>query len=309
MYQTYKISEKEYTYLLNQFTGNSPFLFQQANCIKFYENVEFLKVNNGKKDVCVYAYPVFKRENRTCLRRPFRLLPYSLPAMPSQTTKTEQKQILQNLFGFLFNCDEIYLPLFYKFDNLMAIQSKGGFLEQRGTHIAYKYHQFPSKLLKEIEKIRGKIEVVQESPDRFNFEKAIIGNDESVLKRKQFANFVFNKKQAFVLNAYDQNQNNIAGILVMYDKFYAYLFHSWRKDDALRGVVPLLIQSAMRYCFDVLNVCGFDFEGSVINSIDDFFTGFETQIESYPFIHFAKEESDFVNLINTSKNIKGRLVE
>lgn len=305
-----KISEKEYSSLLNKFTNDSPLLFQQANCLDYYGNVEFIKVTNDKKAVCVYAYPIINENNKISARRPYRLLPYSLPAILPQTTQIEKKLILRKLFSYLFKKDVVYLPLFYQFQNLMSIQSLGGFLEQRGTHYIENNgtYELPQKLKKEIKKINGNIEIKEEnSADLFNYEKAISGTEISVMKRKEFAKFVFNNNQAFILNAYDSDKKNIAGIFIMFDKSYAYLFHSWREKDSGRGVIPMLIQFAISKCFNALNLKGFDFEGSVINSIDDFFSGFNTSIVSYPYIHFAQKDIDLIDLINISIKIEGRI--
>lgn len=305
-----KISEKEYSSLLNKFTNDSPLLFQQANCLEYYDNVEFIKVTKDEKAVCVYAYPIIIKNNKISARRPYRLLPYSLPAILPQTTQIERKFILRKLFSYLFKKDVVYLPLFYQFHNFMSIQSLGGFLEQRGTHYIENngIYELPQKLKKEINKISGNIKIIEEnSADLFNYEKAINGTEISVMKRKEFAKSVFKNNQAFILNAYDCNKKNVAGIFIMFDKSYAYLFHSWREKDSERGVIPMLIQFAISKCFNTLNLKGFDFEGSVINSIDDFFSGFNTLIVSYPYIHFASKDIDFMELINTSVNIEGRI--
>ena len=310
MFTVCKISGKEYSSLLNNFTNDSPLLFQQANCLEFYGNVEYIKVINDKRAVCAYAYPIITGSNKISVRRPYRLLPYSLPAILPQTTQIEEKLILRKLFSYLFQKDVVYIPLFYQFKNLMSIQSLGGFLEQRSTHYIENNgaYELPQKLKKEINKIDGNIEIKEEcSADLFNYEKAICGTEISVLKRREFAKFVFNNSQAFILNAYDRNKKNIAGVFIMLDKSYAYLFHSWREKDSERGVIPMLIQSAISKCFNILNLKGFDFEGSVIDSIDDFFSGFNTSIVSYPFIHFAKKDIDFIELINTSIMIEGRI--
>ena len=51
----------------------------------------------------------------------------------------------------------------------------------------------------------------------------------------------------------------------------------------------------------------FDFEGSVINEIDDFFSNFNANIVNYPYVIYSNNKEQFYNLINRAINIEGRI--
>ena len=68
-----------------------------------------------------------------------------------------------------------------------------------------------------------------------------------------------------------------------------------------------MIFKAMDVSFNQKKIRYFDFEGSVIDEIDDFFSSFNGTIITYPYIIYSKDKAKMNELINRSINIEGRI--
>ncbi len=300
----------EYKKIVNENKIDLP-IYMDISTLKFYKNLEIIKVCKGNKVVSLYAYPLFRTGKELWVKREYRFLPYSGPVFLYKYNILKRKKICYEIYKYLFNkYDVVYMPLFPNFENITAIQSLGGFIEERSTNVIRNridYKDLSSKLRNHINhaKKRVKIEITKNC-DEFNYEKAIKGKQDEKQKRKKLARFLIKLKRGIIINAYE-GETNIAGALVAYDTKRAYLLHTWQNADTIRGTISLVIMEAINWCFTNLNIETFDFEGSVIDSIDDFFTSFNTEIEMYPYIHYAKDKNNFINIVERSINIIGRI--
>lgn len=303
------INLKEYKKIVDEKEIHLP-IYMDASAIKFYENLEIIKICKGNKIVSLYAYPIFKTGEGLWVKREYRFLPYSMPVFLDVFSTLERKKICYEIYKYIFKkYDVVYIPLSPDFDNITAIQALGGFIEERCTNVIKNkidYNNLSSKLRNHLNHAKKTVKVrVTADYNEFCYEKAIKGTEDEKQRRKELAQFLVKSKKGIILNAYE-NMKNIAGALVVYDNNRAYLLHTWQNADTVRGTIPLIIIESINWCFDNLNIETFDFEGSVIDSIDDFFESFNTKIEVYPYIHYAKKDKDLFNIIKRSINIDGR---
>jgi len=147
---------------------------------------------------------------------------------------------------------------------------------------------------------------VGDSIENFNFDKAIRGSDDEVEKRRSLAEKLWAEEKGFILSARNHKDELVAGIFILFDYECGYMLHTWQIPDAPRGSVALLIKAAIEYTLNTKNLKRFDLEGSVIQNVDYFFSGFNGTILPYGFIHWSREETKLVDLVLESRNIEGR---
>ena len=144
-------------------------------------------------------------------------------------------------------------------------------------------------------------------PTKFRFDIAIKGTAQEINNRSKMAINLIKNRNGKVFTAF-KNNKAIAGVIIVFDYNSAILLHSWQNKDTERGTIPYLIYYAILWCFKNLNIKYFDFEGSVIKTIDDFFAEFNTEILIYPYIHFGKNKDELFKIIDRSINIDGRIL-
>ena len=297
------IDKNEYLELLKKVKNVSICCDEEA--VDAYLEKEIIKVVKNNIDIAVFLVPL----DNNGIRREYRFFPYLSPIFLMELNNFSKKQILKFMFNYLFNkYDYCFIPLHPSFKMIMSIQSEGGFVEMRHTHRNYKklsINDLSSRLKNHIRYAEKKVVVKLDfNYSDIDFNLAIKGSNKEVEKRSAVAKKMIDLKKGFILKAVVDYEVK-AFIICIFDKEEAYLLHSYQ-DKTIRGVIPLLILRANEYLFDTINIKCFDFEGSVINNIDDFFSSFDVNIVNYPYVIFAKEKEKFYELIERSKNIEGR---
>lgn len=305
MIKVFEIDKEEFLDLLNKNKISIP-LYSDVEAIDCYQDKELIKVCKNNEPVLLFLAPI----NNNGIRRKYRFFPYHSPIFLREETNLKKKEILKELFNYLFNkYDYTFLPLHPTFNVISSIHSEGGLTEMRHTHVTNKkitIDDVSSKMRNHIRNALKEVEVVIDNNySNYDFNKAIKGKEEEVELRSKLAKQLLDNKKAITVKAIHNNEV-IAGLVIAYDKEWAYLLHSY-KDDSVRGTINLLILKAIEYAFDNLNIKYFDFEGSVIDDIDNFFTSFNVDIITYPYIIEAKDEEKLIGLINRSINIEGRI--
>lgn len=305
-----KIDINEYkNIILKEKIKNIP-IYMDPDSITYYNAIEILKINKGFKLIALFAYPLFYKGEEIWVKRDYRFLPYSSPLFLIELDTLHRKKVCYEIFKYIFKeYNVVYIPLSPDFKDISVIQYLGGFVEARNTNMLGKkltYSDLNSKLRNHIFHAEKKVNIkIDRDISKFKFDIAIKGNEEEQEKRKNMAINLIKKDKGIIVSAYE-NEIVVAGAIIIFDNKYAYLLHSWQNENTPRGSIPLIIFNAINWCFDNLPIQYFDFEGSVMRTIDDFFTTFNTEVITYPYIHFAKEKENLRNIISTSINIKGR---
>lgn len=304
MIEIFEIDEEEFINLLNKNKISIP-IWSDREAINCYEKKELIKVCKNKEPVLLFLAPI----DNNGVRRKYRFFPYHSPIFLRKENNARKKEILKELFNYLFNkYDYVFFPLHPTFKVISSIHSEGGLTEMRHTHVLDKkitIDDVSSKMRNHIKNAMKSIDVVIDTDySSYEFNKAIRGKEEEVELRSKLAKKLLDNKKAVVVKAIKDNKV-IAGLVIAYDKEWAYMLHSY-KDDT-RGVINLLIINAIAYCFDNLKVKYYDFEGSVIDDIDNFFSSFDADIITYPVLIEAKSEEKLISIINRTMNIEGRI--
>lgn len=299
------INEIEYINLLVNNLKNIP-IWADSEALNCYKEKELIKVCKGDNALAIFLIPL----DNNGVRRKFRFFPYCMPILLSDTNNIKKKEIYKLIFNYIFSkYDYTFIPLHPDFKVVSSISSEDGFVEMRHTHVLinnFKPIEFSSKLKNHIRSAEKKVLVYLDSDySKFNYDLAIKGDLEEQKERTELAKKLLDSEKSFLVKAIYDNEV-IAGIQVIYDKEWAYLLHSYQKNK-IRGTIPLLIDTAIKECFQCLNIKFFDLEGSVIDEIDDFFSSFDAKVITYPYIIHANTEERFIELIKRSKNIQGRV--
>ena len=142
---------------------------------------------------------------------------------------------------------------------------------------------------------------------KFNFEQAVKGSKEEKIARKKSAINLIKNGHAKIITAYKKNKM-CAGIFIATDNSTAYIMHSWQSDDAPRGTMSALICKGATWAFKEKCSKRYDFEGSIIQNVDYYYSGFNCKIESYGYVFWSTEKKSFDKMIEKSINIPERLL-
>jgi len=205
----------------------------------------------------------------------------------------------------------IELPMSPEFVDVGAAIAVGCFAEWRHTHVFYRTDDYERAFSP---KVRGHIKaaeravdvVICDHPHAFAFERAIKSASERDLAWRQRLSLMLHaqgKAKTFIA----QTTRGISGgAFLVFDNRTAYLFHSWFDRDVSRGIPSLLVRECIRWAFDVAQLARFDFEGSVIASIDQFMTSFGARIEPYSYLYWDIETDVLLRRLQASLEIEGR---
>lgn len=306
------ISPKELDEIEKEKKLELPIWSSSKNTI-YYEDRLILTAWKGDELKGVFNVPIKKENNIEIVDRGLRFFPYASPII-FETDNIKRREITLLMFKYLVdNYNKISLPLFPEFKDIAPIQSLGIFTECWHTHTLteeLKIENVSSRLRNHINNALKQIDiVVDEDYENYSYDKAIKGpKAEQDIRSKSGINLIKNGNGFFVTGIDKKTGKKMGGIMIAYDKDWAYLLHSWRDKDAPRGIIPALIQKATQISFNEKKVRIFDFEGAVIQNIDIFFSGFNANITTYPYLFWAKDRKEYEKLIEESINIEGRLI-
>lgn len=303
-----KVDSKKYISNIRLICDNFP-LWLMPELIDTYKDKICLLAKKGEEIKGAWIIPITTQDDQILAKRKFRFFPYSSPYFIDKEN-LKRREIMKGFFEVLSKeCDSVYLPFAPNFFDTAAVQGYGAFLEWRHTHKVSRPiddKQIDSRLRNHIKNARKYIKVsFEEDPNSFNFELAIKGGVEERKERKELVLNLIKNKRAIVVSAREEGEL-CAGIVLAFDKENVYMMHSWQKGDAPRGTISCLIYESISWTFNVKKMKYFDFEGSVIQNIDYFFCGFNSEIVPYAFVHWSHDRTGLAALIDRSLNIEGR---
>ena len=308
--QIRKLNHGEYEKLLNNESGLPIWLLPKlATC---YEKIIFLSAYRGNRLVGVWLVPLVIEGRRKMARRKYRCFPYSSPYL-TEGDNLKRRSVVYKLFEYLTNyCDDINLPFAPEFKEFAPIQGLGGFVEWRHTHILknpIEYRKLSSKLRNHIRNARRLIRIeMNDDSAGFNFEEAIKGPRTERLARKKSAINLLENNHAKIFSAYLRDKK-CGGILIATDSTSAYIMHSWRSKDAPRGTVSALIFEGADWALGEKRLKRYDFEGSILQKVDYYYSGFNCKIAPYGHVFWSKDKESLHGMIEKAMNIPERLIK
>lgn len=304
------IDEHIYEKILKNYNVKIP-VWIDSDTIQCYENKEIIMVELDEEPLVIYIVPYYYKDDEIWAERKFRYFAYLSPLFVRNCPNKKRKEAIYLIFQYIFNkYDYMYMPMHPSFTEISSIQGLGAFMESRHTHVlknVMDLSKLDGKLRNNIRSASKKIKVeISYDPSVFNFDIAIHGTDEEKQRRKQHALNLLKKHKAIIFTGYLDNEP-IIGNMVTFDKEWVYGLHAWQIDKVPRGSGPFIIYSISKWAFERQKVKYFDFEGSVMQSIDDYFCNFNAEQIIYPYIHYGKNKENMLKLIDTSHDIEGRL--
>ncbi|KKS52117.1 MAG: hypothetical protein UV19_C0024G0003 [Parcubacteria group bacterium GW2011_GWA2_42_28] len=300
-----EISQSEYQSLTTNWEKKLP-LWLSPKLITCYQDKKCLVAYRGNYPVGVWVVPM----ERKIARRRFRHFPYASPFLLEQDNLKRREVVYGLLKHLIENCAEINLPFDPDFTDLAPVQGLGAFVEWRHTHLLknpLEYQKMPSRLRNHIKNAQKLVRIVSGfDQDQFNFEAAIKGVEEERQARKENAVNLLNNHQAIIFSAL-KNKNLCGGIFISFDSDNAYLMHSWQTKSTPRGTMSALIYEGVNWILTEKLLRQFDFEGSLFQQIDYYYSGFNAEIRPYGHVFWNKEKDRLFAMVEKSINIPGRL--
>ncbi len=279
--------------------------------IRIYENKEIIKILLDNKPLAYYVVPFYYKDDKKWVERKYRYFAYLSPFFVKKCPNKKRKEAIYLIFNYIFsNYDYMYMPLHPSFTEISAIQGMGAFMESRHTHIlrnVMNLDELDSKLRNNIKSASKKLKIIIDYDlSKFDFDIAIHGTKEEQECRKKNALNLLKHHKAIIFTGYYEGKP-IIGNMVTFDNEWVYGLHAWQIDKVPRGSGPYIIYSISKWAFEKKGLKYFDFEGSVMQSIDNYFCNFNAEQIIYPYIHFGKTKKELDELIEISRSIDGRL--
>lgn len=304
------IDEKQYEDKLKKLNLNVPVWIDPIS-IKCYEKKEIIEILLDGETLAFYVLPYYVKDAKKWLERKYRYFAYLSPVFVKDCPNKKRKEAIYMIFNYIFtNYDYMYMPLHPSFTEISSIQGLGAFIESRHTHVltdVMDLNKLDSKLRNNIKSASNKISVtIDYDYNKFDFDIAIHGSEEEKERRKNSAINLLKNKKAIIFTGYYEGKP-IIGNMVTFDNEWVYGLHAWQVDKVPRGSGPFIIYSISKWAFNEKKLKYFDFEGSVMQSIDNYFCNFNAEQIIYPYIHYGKQKKELLELINISHDIEGRL--
>lgn len=279
--------------------------------IECYKNKEIIRINLDNIPLAYYVVPFYTKNGKLWAEREYRYFAYLSPFFIRECPNKKKKEAVYMIYKYIFDkYDYMYMPLHPDFTEISPIQGLGAFMESRHTHIltdVLNLNNLDSKLRNNIRSASKKITVtIDFDPNKFNFDIAIHGSDGEKKNRKEHAMNLLKNHKAIIFTGYYEGEP-IIGNMVTFDNEWVYGLHAWQVDKVPRGSGPFIIYSISKWAFETKKLKYFDFEGSIMLSIDDYFCNFNAKQIIYPYIHYGKNKNEMLELIDISHDVEGRL--
>jgi hypothetical protein len=285
-------------------------IWLQPTIISCYSDKLILTATTGSELKAIWVVPLIIQGETKLAKRKYRFLPYASPLI-FEKDNLKRREIMAELFDYLrAKVESVYLPLSVGFVD-STMQSQGALVEWRHTHLLSRpldFERIDSRLRNHIRFAKNNVEMVpNDRVENFKFEIAIKGSEEEVEQRRKSSLNIYANQMAYITSAKVGNEL-CAGVFIAFDGDTAYLMHSWQLETTPRGTISALIFEAINWTFHTKKLKHFDFEGSLINNIDYFFSGFNADVTPYGFVHWSIDKTNLFSLIDRSLQIEGRLI-
>jgi hypothetical protein len=234
-------------------------------------------------------------------RRPCRLLPYASPWIDPSLHAMARHRVAGSLLGCLRDVVAVVdLPMdpwFRETAGFLAHDAHAVFRHTRvldiGSRSDWRAGYSPATR-NHVRAARAHVTVTQTCAREFAFDRAIKGQDAVAVSFRTAAgmSLAASNWPTFCLTATDQDGARRGQVFVVRNQDSAILLHSWFDRSGPRGVPSLLVDEAADRARREWKVPVFDFEGSVIPSIDQFMAGFGAEAVGYAQLRLDVADTD-----------------
>lgn len=227
----------------------------------------------------------------------------------------EERQILSTLFDQLSNFSSIRLKLSYSVNDCRPLIWNGYTESSKYSSVIdknRKWDEFFKSIKGDLRTQYRKFESTCSILLNDDFETAYANIASTFIEKKikvpiKKSNFLklcksINDQEMKLMSAvtHGDKPQNIGSIFCILDKgTIYYMMGGFKRSKEFSGSQTFLILSMIKYALE--NDLHFDFEGSMINSIDNFFMGFDPDIVKYSFVTKTNNK-----LLKLYRNLKGK---
>jgi hypothetical protein len=235
----------------------------------------------------LWVCPVDEQE---AARRAYRLLPYASPWIDPQLHPAVRRRVasslLDELLGLVSDVDLPMDPGFRDVAGFLAHEVTAVFRHTRvldlGQGADWRTGYRPS-VRNHVRAARTRVKVVPAEERSFAFDRAVKGQDDDAVRARTASGRALAASgwPTFCLSAVGPDGANHGQVFVVRNVGCAILLHSWFDRRGPRGVPSLLVEEAIGRAKQRWGICAFDFEGSLLPSIDQFMAGFGAEAVGY----------------------------
>ncbi|WEH36590.1 hypothetical protein PZB75_26500 [Streptomyces sp. AM 4-1-1] len=244
----------------------------------------------------VWVCPLDEDDGGPAARRAYRLLPYVSPwTDPALHPVDRHRTVVSMAAAVMERVYSIDLPMDPRFSEVAALAELGAEVRCRHTRLlaldgAKEPRQsYVPTARNHIRAAARRHSVAGVPPEDFDFSRAIVGqSDAAVAERRRAGLRLSRDHPCLCLAALDQGGVCRGQVFVLECDDAAVLMHSWFDREGARGVPSLLVDAAVEAAVRDPGISTFDFEGSVIPSIDHFMTGFGARACAYPHLRWRR---------------------
>ncbi|MCS0636933.1 hypothetical protein NX801_14945 [Streptomyces sp. LP05-1] len=225
-------------------------------------------------------------------RRGFRLLPYASPWVdPGLHPVDRHRTVVSLVAAVMERVTAIDLPMDPRFGEVAALAEAGAEALCRHTRMLDlrddkdPRESYVPKVRNHLRAAGREVDVDRAGPESFDFSRAVVGQPEAAVAARRRSGLRLGRDQdgtVHCLAATDREGVCRGQVFVLRCDGADVLMHSWFDRTGPRGVPSLLVDAAVARAVRDPGTDAFDFEGSVIPSIDHFMTGFGARAHAYP---------------------------
>jgi hypothetical protein len=273
-------------------------LFNSPDIIEFYPRSAVLTVRRRTRLAAVWMVPTIVSEDKFELARPFRLLPYTHLHVADGSHPSRRRGIIQALAEWIASTDsgisKVNLPFSTHGVGCGPFTQRGFRVEQRHTYLldlsADWTRLLSATCANNVRHARARVYITrQRAIGSFDCSRGVtFESSDAFARRSLLIDHLIRTGRGMTMTATDRTGTLLGQCFVSWDAKTGYLLHNWRSEDAPRGTVNLLIFNCVEYVQQVLGLSQFDFEGSVIPSVDCFYATFGGEPLPYPHLHWSR---------------------
>lgn len=280
------------------------------------EDYYLIIARNTEQIIGIWCVPLIHTDGIWVASRSQRYFPYMAPVLQSQSLLVRRRVFSKMLKTLQQHVHTIDLPLSPDFQEANVASAMGCFVEWRHTHridnsvwMERGLDLFDIKTRNHVRKAMSQVRVeFSHETAEFDFSSAIKGAQEAKELRGDFARHLAVKGFGYSgIAMHKVTGHKLGGVFLVRSDNNVLLYHSWFERDALRGVPSLLVYEALNFSFNLDGVRVFDFEGSVLASVDRFMSSFNGDISPYGHLFWSRDRGTLLGLVENSLEITGRV--
>jgi hypothetical protein len=260
-----------------------------------YPHTATLTARNGPTLMGVWIVPLRFHGQSIHVEREARTLPYCSPYIAAKHPQRRRDIMEAMLEEVLAHAATVSLPMSPGFYDVTMAGHVGLGVDWRHTHEieltsdARWRQAYAAKVRNHIAFARRHVSLATERHgEGFDFERGLVAQTaHQVTIRRDFIHSLPHRGGSVICCTALAKGKPVGQALVVCDLSIAYLFHSWFDRTGPRGVPSLLIDSVAERARDVGRCRVLDLEGSVIESVDYYMSGFGGAITPYPMLQLG----------------------